>query len=461
MGINIIDKRNVKRDSSTENRNRFLKRIKQTIKEQIPRIINKRSLRDTDSKGGNIRVNGKSISEPEIYHGYGGNTDRVHPGNKEYIEGDLISKPKKGGRGEQKKASKDQQDGEDDFIVELTRDEFLNYLFDDLELPDMVKTQLTKLKEIVRENAGFQVDGSPNRLSVIRSYKNALARAITTDAAIEKKIKNLTEIKNKIEKNDLIDLIDSIVLNNQTINLGEFDFNNDTELNKLCVNIDLEISKLIKYKTNQPLFEEMDLRYRSVKTHEIPLAHATMIMIMDNSGSMGEKEKTIARKFFWLLFMFLNKVYDQVDMVFISHTESAEILDEAEFFNTRKNGGTVVSSALDLASNVINKLEGKTNVYVAQVSDGDNWETDNGTCSEILEDDILPRVRYYAYIQVDDYHSEESIGSLLKFSDRGLWTTYKSVSSKYPKLQIRRVSNESNIYPVFRELFSKNGKSKE
>lgn len=422
MSITIVDKRTVNRDRTTENRQRFLKRIKATIKEQLPKIIGNRSLRDIDKSGGRIRVNRKTISEPFIHHGEGGNIDRVLPGNDEYVDGDLVPKPDNGQGGPRGTRG---DDGEDDFIVELSREEFLNFFFEDLELPDMLLTNLSKIKEFKRQNAGFQPDGSPNRLSVERSYRQSLGRRITLRGMIDQKIEKYEE-----------ELTEAI---------GE----------RLAF-LTKEIERLKKKRDKLPLFEEMDLRYRLTTRIEVPVTHATMVMIMDNSGSMGLKEKTIARKFFWLLYSFLSRQYEQVDMIFISHTETAVEMDEDEFFNTRISGGTIVSSALDLAAEIIDeRLEGKTNIYVAQVSDGDNTDTDNGTCAEILEDDILPYVRYFAYVQVDSYH--ETINPSL-MHERGLWKSYKNVASNDPKLQVKRVYEEKDIYPVFRELFSKKTK---
>ena len=436
MAINIVDKRTVNRDRTIENRQRFLKRIRATIKEQLPKIIGDRSLKDIDKAGGTIRVKRKTISEPFIHHGEGGNNDRVLPGNDEFVEGDLIDKPGggSGGRGGTRG-----DDGEDEFIVELSREEFLNYFFEDLELPDMALTELSKLKEYKRENAGFQPEGSPNRLSVERSYRESLGRRIVIRGSIDRKIELLEK---------------EIALLEDAVSTSYFDPAPRLALAKA------ELLKLQKRRDKIPLFEEMDLRYRLSVRREVPVTHATMVMIMDNSGSMGVKEKTIARKFFWLLYSFLSRQYEAVDMVFISHTETAVEMEETEFFNTRISGGTVVSSALDLASDIIGeRLAGKTNIYVAQVSDGDNDDTDNGTCTEILEDDILPQVRYFAYVQVDSYHSYNPTVSSMLY-DRGLWKSYKTVSNNNPKLQARRVSEEKDIYPVFRELFTKKGTSK-
>lgn len=434
MSINIVDKRTVNRDRTTENRQRFLKRIKATIKEQLPKIIGNRKLADIDKNGGSVRVKRKTINEPFIRHGDGGSNDRVLPGNDEYVTGDAIPKQNGGSGGRGTRGD----DGEDEFVVELSRDEFLNFFFEDLELPDMALTELSKLKEYKRVNAGFQPDGSPNRLSVERSYRESLGRRITIRSTIDKKVE-------KLEKQ--IALLEDAIPGGRTLSVDQHSL--------LLATAKSDLEKLQLRRKKVPLFEEMDLRYRLSVKKEVPVTHATMVMIMDNSGSMGLKEKTIARKFFWLLYSFLSRQYEAVDMVFISHTETAEEMEEEEFFNTRISGGTIVSSALDLASDIIDeRLAGKTNIYVAQVSDGDNTDTDNGTCAEILEDDILPQVRYMAYVQVDSYHSYAPVGTSY---DRGLWKTYQSVSGSNPRLQARRVYEERDIYSVFKDLFTKKG----
>jgi uncharacterized sporulation protein YeaH/YhbH (DUF444 family) len=436
MSINIVDKRTINHDRTTENRQRFLKRIKATIKEQLPKIIGGRSLKDIDKTGGKIKVLRKTINEPVIHHGNGGNNDRVLPGNDKFVEGDTIPKPDGEGQGQRGTRG---DDGEDEFIVELSREEFLNYFFEDLELPDLTLTELSKLKEYKRENAGFQPDGSPNRLRIERSFRQSLGRRITIRSGIDKKIKMIENTINDLEYSKF----DQVAKYTK----GEL-----LEITSEISKFKIELEKLQKRRERIPLFEEMDLRYQLSVRHEIAVTHATMVMIMDNSGSMGQKEKTIARKFFWLLYSFLSRQYEAVDMVFISHTESAVEMEEEEFFNTNINGGTIVSSALDLASDIIKeRLVNKTNIYIAQVSDGDNTDTDNGTCTEILEDDILPFVRYFAYVQVDSYHSSA-------LYENGLWKSYKEIASKNSRLQIKRVLDERDIYLVFRQLLLKKSK---
>ncbi len=447
MSFTIVDKRNIGRDRTAENRQRFLKRIRETIKDQMPDLIAKRSLRDMGSDGADIKINRRTITEPTIHTGAGGVVDRVAPGNDRYVEGDLVPKPRNGNGYGGRQAGKGES--EDDFVVEISRDEFLKYFFEDLELPNMLANELAKSKETRRENAGYSTDGPPSRLNIFRSYKQSLARKAPLRATINREIAAY-----EVELAEYLARSAATGLEEYT-SLGGCPNPLDNALRG-------EITRLQEKLASIPMFEDMDLRYRAVVPRDVPSTHATMIMIMDNSGSMGEREKTIARKFFWLLYSFLSREYDEVELKFISHTETAKEMDEYEFFHTRESGGTLVSSALDLASDIIAKdLTPGTNVYVAQVSDGDNAQTDNGTCAEILEDDILPHVRYYAYVQVDDYHdassrdNDPSVQALMDFA-KGLWKTYLKVSSHHHKLQAKRVYQERDIYPVFRDLFSKN-----
>lgn len=466
MSIVINDKRKVTRDRTSENRARFLRRIKGTIKDQLPDIIGGKSLKDMDKTGGDVTINRKTITEPQIWHTDGGNVDQVLPGNDSYVPGDEILKPRGGrGRGKGKQAS-DGPNSEDDFVIELSPKEFMDLFFEDLELPDMMKTQLTKVKEYRRENAGFQTEGSPNRLAIGRSYMQSFKRRLMISSIIKSKIAALEQLlfvlSGKASDNPELLKFDPVMLElrETVIDTSNLPDKGTLESNFLIATVEAEIEHLTSRLSSMALFEEMDMRYRTVVRREIPVAHATMMMIMDNSGSMGEKEKTIARKFFWLLYSFLRRVYETVDMVFISHTTEAHEMDEEEFFNTRESGGTIVSSALDLTSSIIKtRLLNKTNIYIAQVSDGDNVDTDNGTCAEILTDEILPNIRYMAYVQVDDYHNEGSqmttIGSLLGGYGRGLWNAYHNISKDNPRLQMKRVNSEKDIYPVFRDLFKK------
>ena len=431
----IIDRRKAaNRDRTSENRGRLLRRYKGAIKEQLPKILGDRKLLDNiKGGGGKVTVPKRDLSEPQFVYGDGGLKDTVLPGNEKWTEYDTIDKPP-GGEGDG--GGTEGPDGMDEFSIVLSRDEFLNLLFEDCELPFMLETLLAKQAEVIHENAGFQVAGSPNRLSIIRSYKNSKARRLSSTATIDAELEELQE--------EFIRLSAEMVDNNLPL---------DHPTSVRVFELRDQIAERLRRKAILPLFDSSDLRFRSRVEKKVPKTHATMIMIMDNSGSMGEREKTIARKFFILLYLFLDRNYDQIDLRFISHTTEAEELTEEEFFNTHKNGGTIVSSALDLLVDIIEPLKGKTNVYVAQVSDGDNTSTDNGTCSELLTDDILPFVNYFAYVQVEQEHNQGSTPPSY-YSRNSLWTTYSTLSQQHANHASKQVYHERDIFGVFRSFFS-------
>jgi uncharacterized sporulation protein YeaH/YhbH (DUF444 family) len=207
--------------------------------------------------------------------------------------------------------------------------------------------------------------------------------------------------------------------------------------------------KVLKDKLAAMTFiDPMDLRFHTTTQIKHPATTAAMICIMDVSGSMGEREKMIARKFFYLLYAFLTRQYKNISLSFIIHTTEAQEVDEKEFFSTRVNGGTLVSSALELAHKIIAEKYQNENVYICQISDGDNSSHDNGTCSEIIEDDLLPNIQYYAYAQIEQERSYDSD------DDYKLWTSYSNLAKQHDKFNIVKIQDDSDIWPVFKKLFS-------
>lgn len=429
LSATVIDRRLNGRDKSIANRQKFLRRIREQIKEQLPEIIAETNIADLGKKGGSVKIKRKLISEPTFREASiteGGVRDIFLPGNNEYVVGDVIEKEHLYGSGNEGSGA---GEGDEEIDAVLQREELMKYIFDGMELPDMVQRELSRVTEKLYRHAGFVMDGAPNKLHVVRSFKQSLARKIPMQAAREEE---LAQLETRLEEPNLTDEERAMILERIE---------------------ELRASTI-------PMFDPLDLRYRASEAYFVPTTHATMIMIMDVSGSMGAHEKAVAKRFFYLLYRFLELNYEQVDMVFIMHTSEAHRVSEQEFFAAGRTGGTTVSSALDLAADIIkDELLGKTNIYVAQVSDGDNDDTDNGTCREILEDDIMPFVQYYAYVQVDDYHTEASPGNMSLSSmvnyGKGLWDAYETVAKAFKNFQMRRVNEIADIFPVFKELFKK------
>ncbi|HSY26989.1 MAG TPA: YeaH/YhbH family protein, partial [Burkholderiaceae bacterium] len=197
-----------------------------------------------------------------------------------------------------------------------------------------------------------------------------------------------------------------------------------------------------------PFIDPFDLRYSNRIKVPKPSSQAVMFCIMDVSGSMDESKKDTAKRFFILLYLFLTRAYDKIDVVFIRHHTQAAEVDENEFFNSRESGGTVVSSALHLLTKIMHERYASSdwNIYVAQASDGDNWDNDSIACRQLLINTILPAVQYFAYVEITDGEAQN------------LWHEYVQVMDYHAHFAMQKIETPADIYPVFRELFKKQPK---
>ncbi len=133
--VSIVDRRN-KKDKSSSDRSRFIRRCKKGLKDQVDRVGKGRDLADTVSDGTTVLVTGKDISEPQItYDGPGTDTPIVGSGNDVYGRGETIQTPAGGGDG-LGRASEGDNGEMDDFVFSLSKDEFLDMYFADMALPD-------------------------------------------------------------------------------------------------------------------------------------------------------------------------------------------------------------------------------------------------------------------------------------------------------------------------------------
>jgi uncharacterized sporulation protein YeaH/YhbH (DUF444 family) len=186
-----------------------------------------------------------------------------------------------------------------------------------------------------------------------------------------------------------------------------------------------------------------------------PVAQAVMFCLMDVSGSMSEHMKDLAKRFYMLLYVFLTRRYRHVEIVFIRHTDRAEEVDEDTFFHGPASGGTLVSSALQAMSDIVRARfrPADWNIYAAQASDGDNSISDGEVAGRILTDMILPVSQFFAYLEVG-----EAGGHSFEMPDSSLWTLYERLRSNGAPLSMRKVSDRSQIFPVFHDLFQRRGK---
>lgn len=416
----VIDRRLSGKNKSIGNRERFLHRYRKQIREAVRRAVTGRSIHDIE-QGEDVTLPRQDVSEPVFGHGSGGKQERVYPGNQEYVRGDRIARPQGGGGGGGAGPGAS-QDGssEDDFEFRITREEFMQYFFDDLALPHLLRTQLLPdAPEWKTQRAGFISEGTPTNLHVVRSMRKALSRRIAMGGDARRQLRRL-------------ELLLARMLNETNTSPSEILALKD------------QIEGLRRRIVQIPFLDPFDLRYRNRVKVPLPVSKAVMFCLMDVSGSMNEARKDMAKRFYILLYLFLMRHYEKTDVVFIRHHTQAAEVSEDEFFHSTESGGTVASSALILMNQIIQEryASNEWNIYGAQASDGDNWQQDSAKCRELLVEKLLPASRYFAYLQV----AEES---------QNLWEEYCLVRESHPHFAMQKITDASEIYPVFRELFKK------
>lgn len=379
----VIDRRGKGKGKLAGSRAKFIKRYKSYIREKINQHIDKSKLKDID-KGVDIDI--RDLDTKEVRPKYNHIKSRwksVHPGNTDHNKGDIIRTPKdeegrsKGGSGEGVST--------DEFKFILTKEEFLDILFKDLELPNFIKKDNKQMIKTTYVTGGYVKDGIPARLSIKKTLENAVARRIAAKGS----------------------------------------------------------------KVAERFLDDIDLRYRNIIAEEKPISSAVMICCMDTSASMDENRKVLAKKFYLLLYLFLKKNYKQVEIRFISHHVRAKEVDEQQFFYGRESGGTIASSGIILADEIITKDYdiNTTNIYIAQVSDGDNWTPDFEDLIPAVQN-ILPKVQYFAYIEVDN-----------RYEDDGIAAWYKAnISDK--KMGYAVIHKDTDVIDALRGLFGDSNEKK-
>lgn len=416
----FIDRRLNGKNKSTVNRQRFLRRYKAQIKQSISEAINKRSVTDVES-GESVSIPVDDINEPMFHQGRGGMRQRVHPGNDHFVEKDRIERPQGGGgSGSGEGQASNDGEGQDEFVFQISKDEYLDLLFEDLALPNLKKNQQRQLNEFKTHRSGYTANGVPANISVVRSLQNSLARRTAMSAGKRRQLRELEAALDTVEHTEPVQLLE------------------EERLRK-------EIAELREKIARVPFIDTFDLRYKNFEKRPEPSSQAVMFCLMDVSGSMDQATKDMAKRFYILLYLFLSRTYKNVEVVYIRHHTQAKEVDEHEFFYSQETGGTIVSSALKLMDEVVKERydPAQWNIYAAQASDGDNWADDSPLCHEILAKRLLPVVRYYCYIEIT------------RRAHQTLWREYEHLQSMFENFSMQHIRDQDDIYPVFRELFHK------
>lgn len=431
----FIDRRLNPRGKSLANRQRFLRRARAQIREAVQKSLKESAVADLD-KDRRIRISTKGTREPRfrLDPRAGGERDFVLPGNREFTAGDEIKKPRVGeGQGRSKEAA-DSGEGEDDFEFTMTQEEILDIFFEDLELPNLVRTTLKETPSRTWKRAGITTSGSPTQINLVRTMRNAFGRRLALKRPRPPDIALLEERLDALERREP-----------QT-----------HEVRAAIASLKEDLARAIARRKWIAFIDPVDVRFNAFTEQPVPTSQAVMFCLMDVSGSMGEREKDLAKRFYMLLHLFLKRRYERVDIVFIRHTHDAQEVDEKEFFYSRQSGGTIVSTALDKMLEIQRARYATSdwNIYAAQASDGYTQSGDARHCVEMLNGQIMPLCQYYSYIEILDEREMEVFAS--EDSGAELWRAYRTLAARWPNFATKRIARPSDIFPVFRELFRKN-----
>jgi uncharacterized protein len=413
--MHIVDRRLNPNNKSLENRQRFLRRAKALVQSAVRKSSEGRDIKDVLG-GGEVSIPIEGLREPR-FHRQGGTRDMVLPGNKKFVEGDILPRSGDGGGG--KPAEPGEGEGEDGFRFELSRDEFVDLFLDDLELPDLAKRRLAETETEGLRRAGYTNSGSPTNIAIAKTMRLATARKIALGRPRSEKIHRL----------------EAALADCGGEQRGA---------------LELELEALKAKARRIPFIDPIDIRYRRFEKTPKPIAQAVMFCLMDVSGSMSEHMKDLAKRFYMLLYVFLKRRYRYVEIVFIRHTDQAEEVDEQTFFRDPASGGTLVSSALQAMHEIVRARyrPADWNIYAAQASDGDNSYSDSELTGRLLGETILPVTQFFAYLEVGDAGASRD-------STSSLWQLYRRLRAEGASLSMRRVCDRSEIFPVFHELFSR------
>ena len=268
--------------------------------------------------------------------------------------------------------------------------------------------------------AGYSADGPPSKLNRVQTVRNSFARRIA-----------LRRPKPEAIRTAEAELAEA-----------EAEAAPDTEKIEL---LRAKVTLLKRLRSTIAFIDPFDLKYNRFERVPKPTTQAVMFCLMDTSASMSELLKDLAKRFFMLLYVFLTRHYQNVQIVFIRHTSIASEVDENTFFHSTETGGTIISSAFEEMLKVVKARYPVSdwNIYAAQASDGDNASIDMGRCIELLDEGIIPLCQYFAYIEVG-----ASAGRSI------VWDAYEDLVDSHAHFAMRGVTSVDEIYPVFRDLFS-------
>jgi sporulation protein YhbH len=405
-------------DRSAGDRQRHREKLREAIRDNIADIISEESIigRDRDRI---IKVPIRGIKEYRFV--FGDNQPQVGSGDGETEPGQVVGKAPKDGEGAGRAGD---QPGVDYYETDVTLDELIEIMFEDLELPDMERKILREvMSDRIAKRKGYRKAGVRVHLDRRRTAKARIRRKIATQG-----------------------------------------FRGDTggapAGQPHRAELDAKASAKAGAKPGPEPgpepgddedderfpFRREDLTYKRLVEDTREESNAVVLCIMDTSGSMDSMKKYLARSFFFLLFQFVSTKYQNVDLVFIGHHTQAREVTEEEFFYKGESGGTLISSGYNKALEIIHDRYHPSlwNVYAFHCSDGDNFDSDNANALKAAKE-LCDICNLFGYGEIKPLGSHYYESSMLDMFRRLEADNFQSVL----------IERKEDIWPSFKAFLSR------
>ena len=403
-------------DRSAGDRLRHRQKVRESIRENIADIIAEESIIGKD-KDRVIKVPLRGIKEYRFV--YGDNSGGASQGDGDSRPGQVVGKTGKEGPGKGDDMAGDRP-GVDYYETDVTLEELIEIMFEDLELPNLERRALREIQsDYSTKRKGYRHVGIRVRLDKRRTAKQRVMRKLARDRRVN---------GNGADEGDLAEPAEPPV---------------EDDAPGLSV---LQPGAGAGLRKRRFPFHQDDLRYKHIEVDTREESNAAVICIMDTSGSMDTMKKYLARSFFFLLYQFISTRYRNVEIVFIAHhTEASEVTEE-EFFHKGESGGTFISSGYLKALEIIHERYHPSlwNVYAFHCSDGDNFDSDNPTALKAGEE-LAEICNLFGYGEI------KPLGS--RYYESSMLNVFRRIQA--PNFHTVLIERKEDIWPSFKAFLAK------
>jgi uncharacterized protein len=405
-------------DRSAGDRLRHRQKVRESIRENIADIIAEESIIGKD-KDRVIKVPLRGIKEYRFV--YGENSPGAAQGDGDSQPGQVVGKSGKDGPGKGDERAGDRP-GVDYYETDVTLEELIDIMFEDLELPNLERRALREIQsDYSTRRKGYRKVGIRVRLDKRRTARQRVMRVLAAQ-------RRNGAAGNATSEEDL-----------------DTDEDN-AALDELDQTPSANVGSIPALKRRRHPFHQDDLRYKHIEVDTKEESNAAVICIMDTSGSMDTMKKYLARSFFFLLYQFISTRYRNVEIVFIAHHTEANEVTEEEFFHKGESGGTFISSGYARALQIIAERYHPSlwNVYAFHCSDGDNFDSDNPAALKAAEE-LAEICNLFGYGEI------KPLGS--RYYESSMLNVFRRIQA--PNFHTVLIERKEDIWPSFKAFLAK------